>query len=156
MKALVCGSFDPITKGHIDLIKRAAEMFESVTVGMFINAGKKYYFDEETRYSMLCDAVKDIKNVSCDISHGLVASYVKEKGIDVIVKGVRNSVDYEYEIQMARVNRSLAPETETVFLPAYGEMAVISSSTVKTLYAGGEDISEFVTDTVLQEFKKHK
>ena len=117
MKALVCGSFDPVTNGHIDLIRRAAGMFETVTVGIFVNKDKKYAFSMETRRVMLENAVKDIKNVTVDVSYGYVADYVKENGIGVIVKGVRNTADYEYELDMAKYNKAHAPTPKRCSCP---------------------------------------
>ena len=156
MKALVCGSFDPVTKGHIDLIKRAAAMFESVTVGIFVNSEKTYMFSVDERSNMLEIATEEMKNVEIDISEGYVADYVKEHGIGVIVKGVRNSVDYEYELRMAKYNKEHAPNTETVFLPASDETESLSSSLVKKLFASGEDISRYVPASVADEFNKIK
>lgn len=156
MKALVCGSFDPVTNGHIDLIKRAAAMFESVTVGIFVNSEKTYMFPVDVRRNMLEIAAEEIKNVEIDISEGYVADYVKEHGIGVIVKGVRNSVDYEYELRMAKYNKEHAPDTETVFLPASDETESLSSSLVKKLFASGEDIGHYVPASVADEFNKIK
>ena len=156
MKALVCGSFDPVTNGHIDLIKRAAGMFESVIVGIFVNKEKQYTFPMETKRAMLEKAVEDIENVTVDVSYGYVADYVKENGIGVIVKGVRNTADYEYELNMAKYNKSHAPDTETVFLPASDETASLSSTFVKQLFENGEDITPYVPVSVIQEFKKIK
>ena len=156
MKALVCGSFDPVTNGHIDLIKRAAAMFESVTVGIFVNSEKTYMFSADERRNMLEIATEEIKNVEIDISEGYVADYVKAHGIGVIVKGVRNSVDYEYELRMAKYNKEHAPDTETVFLPASDETESLSSSLVKKLFASGEDIGRYVPASVADEFNKIK
>jgi len=156
MKALVCGSFDPVTNGHIDLIKRAASMFDSVTVGIFVNKDKTYMFPMDTRRKMLQNAVSEIKNVEIDISYGYVADYVNERGIGAIVKGVRNSADYEYELEMAKYNKAHAPNTETVFLPASEETESISSSKVKQLFASGEDISRYVPASVADEFNRIK
>lgn len=156
MKALVCGSFDPVTNGHIDLIKRAAAMFESVTVGIFVNSEKTYMFSVDERRNMLEIATEEMKNVKIDISDGYVSDYVKEHGIGVIVKGVRNSVDYEYELRMAKYNKEHAPDTETVFLPASDETESLSSSLVKKLFASGEDISRYVPASVADEFNKIK
>ena len=156
MKALVCGSFDPVTNGHIDLIRRAAGMFETVTVGIFVNKDKKYAFSMETRRVMLENAVKDIKNVTVDVSYGYVADYVKENGIGVIVKGVRNTADYEYELDMAKYNKAHAPDSETVFLPASDGTESISSTLVKQLFERGEDIAPYVPASVMQEFNKIK
>ena len=156
MKALVCGSFDPVTNGHIDLIKRAAKMFESVTVGIFVNKDKTYRFPMGIRYNMLKITLEGLNNVDIDTSYGYVADYVKENGIGVIVKGVRNSVDYEYELNMAKYNKELAPDTETIFLPASDGTEGISSSMVKQLFELGEDVSSYVPASVAKEFNKLK
>ena len=156
MKALVCGSFDPVTNGHIDLIKRAAWMFDSVTVGIFVNSEKKYTFPMESRRLMLEKAVMDIKNVTVDVSYGYVADYVKENDIGVIDKGVRNAVDYEYELAMAKYNKQHAPGTETIFLPASDDVESISSSMVKQLFEAGENIASYVPASVADEFNKLK
>ena len=148
MKALVCGSFDPITNGHVDLIKRTASLFDEVTVGIFVNSSKKYLFSEETRCSLAAESLADIKNVSVKICHGLVATYCKENGIDVIVKGVRNSKDYEYELEMAQANKLFAPETETLFLPASPETQGVSSSMVRAFHCGGMDVTPYVPECV--------
>ena len=116
MKALICGSFDPVTNGHLDIIRRAAALFDSVVVGIFINSEKKYYFDLNDRVILLTEAVKDLKNVTVDFSEGYVAKYVEENGIDVIVKGVRNATDFEYEAMIDKVNKQIYPGAETLLL----------------------------------------
>ena len=152
MKALICGSFDPVTNGHLDLIKRASRLFDEVTVGIFVNPDKKYLFSAEMRLSLLTEAIKDIDNAKAELCSGYVADYCKENGISAIVKGVRNTADYEYELEMAVFNKNRAPETETVFLPAYGEIAGISSSFVRELHAKGEDVSSYVPECVKKAF----
>ena len=154
MKALITGSFDPVTNGHIDLIKRTALLFDDVTVGIFVNSSKKYLFTEKERLSMLSESISDIKNAHAEICSGLVAKYCKENNINVIVKGVRNTSDYEYEASMAKTNREFAPDTETLFLPADSSVEFISSSMVKTFFENGEDVSRYVPTVVLDNLKK--
>ncbi len=154
MKALIPGSFDPITNGHLDIIKRAAAMFDSVTVGVFINPDKNYMFSAAARKDMITNAVKDLKNVSVITCTGYVADYCKISEIGAIVKGVRNAVDLDYEMEMAIYNKNRNPNTETVFLPAYGELSKVSSSLVREKFARGEDISMYVPECVLKEFNK--
>lgn len=154
MKALITGSFDPVTNGHIDLIKRTALLFDDVTVGIFVNSSKKYLFTEKERLSMLSESISDIKNAHAEICSGLVAKYCKENNINVIVKGVRNTSDYEYEAGMAKTNREFAPDTETLFLPADSSVEFISSSMVKTFFENGEDVSRYVPTVVLDNLKK--
>lgn len=152
MKALICGSFDPITNGHINLIKRAAEIFGDVTVGVFINPDKTYLFPADKRAEMIKDATKDINGISVITNSGYVVDYCTENGISVIVKGVRNTFDYEYEMNMALFNKQRAPHIETVFLPAYGDMGEISSSKIRQMYADNVDISQFVPECVKKAF----
>ncbi len=154
MKALICGSFDPVTLGHLDLIERAAKLFDEVTVGIFVNSGKKYMFSEDERLSMLSDATTHIENVKCEICHGLVAAYVRDNGIDCIVKGVRNETDCAYELDMAKVNRQIYSGCETMFLVSSDDKAGISSSLVRTMLGYGEKIDKFVPRSVLETVDK--
>jgi pantetheine-phosphate adenylyltransferase len=156
MKALICGSFDPVTNGHLDIIKRSARIFDSVVVGVFINAEKKYFFDIEKRVGLLKEAVKDFKNVSVDFSSGFVADYVRENNIDVIVKGIRNTSDYEYELEISKVNKKIYKNAETLFMPSSDDVGFISSSLVKKLFSDGEDISSYVPECVNEAFLKTK
>ncbi len=148
MKALICGSFDPVTNGHLDIIKRAAALFDSVVVGIFVNSEKKYFLNSKDRLELLAEATKDLDNVTIDFSEGLVAKYVEENGIDVIVKGVRNAADFEYEFKMAEINKQINKNAETLFLPASKETELLSSSFVKNKLLAGEDISAFVPECV--------
>ncbi len=156
MKALICGSFDPVTNGHLDIITRAAALFDSVTVGIFINSEKKYYFDLNTRVQLLTEAVKDLKNVTVDFSEGYVAKYVEENGIDVIVKGVRNATDFEYEAMIDKVNKQIYPGAETLLLIASKEIEHLSSSFVKEKFLSGEDITSYVPECVKKAFEDKK
>jgi len=152
MKALICGSFDPVTNGHLDIIRRAAALFDSVVVGIFINSEKKYYFDLNDRVILLTEAVKDLKNVTVDFSEGYVAKYVEENGIDVIVKGARNATDFEYEAMIDKVNKQIYPGAETLLLIASKETECLSSSFVKESFLSGEDISKYVPECVQKAF----
>ena len=153
MKALICGSFDPITNGHIDLIKRAAALFDDVTVGIFVNSSKSYMFTEEERLAFVSEAITDIKNAHAEICHGLVATYCENNGIGVIVKGIRNSKDYEYELEMAKANKLFAPGTETLFLPASADTEAVSSSMIKAFHSYGKDVSGYVPLCVAKALK---
>lgn len=152
MKALICGSFDPVTNGHLDIIRRAAALFDSVVVGIFINSEKKYYFDLNDRVMLLTEAVKDLNNVTVDFSEGYVAKYVEENGIDVIVKGARNATDFEYEAMIDKVNKQIYPGAETLLLIASKETECLSSSFVKESFLSGEDISKYVPECVQKAF----
>ena len=155
-KALVTGSFDPVTVGHMDLIARAAAKFDSVVVGIFVNGSKKYLFSEEDRAEMLREACAEygLGNVTVEICSGLVARYVERNGIDVIVKGVRNSTDFEYERNMAEANKMIYSGAETMLLTANPAHNALSSSLVRTLMQYGEDISALVPASVMKRVKR--
>ncbi len=155
MKALICGSFDPVTLGHVDQIRRASNMFNEVTVAIFKNSSKKYMFSEEQRLEMLKSAVAEFPNVQAELCSGLVAAYVRKNKIDVIVKGVRNQTDCAYEMDMARANKMIYDGCETLLLVSHGDVTGISSSLVRTLIANGESISKFVPQSVCQEIDKY-
>ncbi len=155
MKKAVCpGSFDPITNGHIDIIKRAAELFDEVTVLVVTNPDKKCVFSPEERCKLIEKAVEGIDGVKVDSFSGLLADYVKENGISAIVKGIRSSSDFGYEFQMALANRSLAPNAETVFITADPRNMYVSSSLIRQIAGFGGDVSDFVPKNKVQEIEK--
>ncbi len=128
----VCpGSFDPVTVGHLDIIKRAAKMFEEVIVVVMTNSSKHPSFTAEERMEMIGAATADIPNVSVDKYDGLLADYAAMRGAGAIVKGLRAMSDFEYEFQMALTNRKLNPNIETVFLTTTADNMYLSSSMVK-------------------------
>ncbi len=155
MKKAVCpGSFDPITNGHIDIIKRAAELFDEVTVLVVTNPDKKCVFSPEERCLLIEKAVEGIEGVKVDSFSGLLADYVKQNGISAIVKGIRSSSDFEYEFQMALANRSLAPNAETVFITADPQNMYVSSSLIRQIAGFGGDVSDFVPKNIVLEIEK--
>ena len=155
MKKAVCpGSFDPITNGHIDIIKRAAELFDEVTVLVVTNPDKKCVFSPEERCSLIEKAIEGIENVKVDSFSGLLADYVKQNGMSAIVKGIRSSSDFEYEFQMALANRSLAPNAETVFITADPQNMYVSSSLIRQIAGFGGDGSDFVPKNIVLEIEK--
>ena len=133
MKALISGSFDPVTLGHVDIILRASALFEETHVVIFHNASKQYMFTKEQRLELLRLACADIPNVTVALSDSMPALYCSENGIDVLVRGIRNESDFSYEYALDAVNRSLAPQLQTVFLPARPELAHISSSAAREM-----------------------
>ena len=144
-KTAICpGSFDPITKGHLDIISRAAAMFDKVVVVVLPNAKKKCSFTPEERRELILKAVGDIENVEVDIYDGLLAEYAAIHNAGVIIKGLRAMSDFEYEFQMALANKKLNPEVETLFLTTSAENMYLSSSMVKQIASMGGDISDFV------------
>ena len=155
MKKAVCpGSFDPITNGHIDIIKRAAELFDEVTVLVVTNPDKKCVFSPEERCLLIEKAVEGIEGVKVDSFSGLLADYVKQNGISAIVKGIRSSSDFAYEFQMALANRSLAPNAETVFITADPQNMYVSSSLIRQIAGFGGDVSDFVPKNIVLEIEK--
>lgn len=153
-KAIYPGSFDPLTYGHIDLIKRAAIMFDHLTIGVLINKSKTSLFSIEERVKMIEEAVKDITNVDVACYEGLVVDYAIKNDIKVIVRGLRAVTDFEYELQMAQTNRVLSNnEVDTMFLLTDLKYAYLSSSTVKEVASYDGDISEFVPDFIAEKTK---
>jgi pantetheine-phosphate adenylyltransferase len=145
MRIAVCpGSFDPVTNGHIDVIKRAANLFDKVIVTVMVNSSKKPTFTVEERVDLLKRATSDIKNVEIDSYEGLLADYTTKKHATAVVKGLRVMSDFEYEFQMALTNISLSPKVETIFLPASIDCMFLSSSMVRLVAQHGRDISPFV------------
>lgn len=148
-KTVICpGSFDPVTLGHIDIIKRAANMFDKVIVGVFTNEKKTPSFSAEERIQFLKESTAGIENVEIVSYSGLLAQYCKERKVDAIVKGLRAVSDFEYEFQQALTNKRLNPQLETIFLTAESESMYLSSSMVRTVASLGGDISNFVPEMI--------
>ena len=148
-RCLYPGSFDPVTLGHLDIIRRAAAIFDTVVVGVLHNPEKKGCFSVEQRVDMLQRACRDIPNVQVISYGGLLAQLTRETGISVVVRGVRGIADLESETAMARINHQLNPALETLFLPASPEMEEISASMVRQLAAFGADLSAYVPQEAL-------
>lgn len=155
-KALITGSFDPPTIGHLNIIKRASCLFDEVTVCIFRNSSKKYVFSEEIRTEMLRRMCNDIPNVKIDCSDKPVVIYAKENSINYIVKGVRNSRDFDYEKDLHNVGFDINPETETLLLFSRPEYERISSSTARELMRYGLDLSKYLTPDVIDMIEKEK
>ncbi len=150
----VCpGSFDPMTLGHLDIIKRASKMFSKVIVLVMNNMSKTSTFSAEERVDMIKRSVKDLANVEVDCDDGLLADYIKKAGARAIVKGLRAVSDFEYEFQMALTNKKLCPEAETVFLTADAENMYLSSSVVKQVGSVGGDIRDFVPAEIYEDIR---
>lgn len=153
--AIYPGSFDPVTNGHLDIIHRAAKMFDKVIVVVLINPLKTYSFSIPERCEFLRKATADIPNIEIDSYDGLLADYFNlRKDVDVIVKGLRATSDFEYEFQMAHTNKDLNPRAETVFIPSGLNTTFISSSMVKQVAMFGGDLSNYVPAPIHQEIKE--
>ena len=148
LRRAVCpGSFDPMTNGHLDVVTRAAALFDEVVVAVGVNASKSRLFTPEERIEMLRTACRDLPNVSVDGFSGLLTDFCRERGAVAVVKGLRAASDFDYELQMAQMNATLAP-VETVFLPTSPAYSFVASSLVKEVASLGGDVTGLVPDFV--------
>ena len=152
--AIYPGSFDPVTSGHLNIIRRAAKIFDRLIVCVMVNSGKNPMFSLDERVAFIRKVTEDIPNVEVDSSNALLAEYAKQKGSCVIVKGLRAGSDFEDEFQMALINRKINPELDTMFLTAESQYMYLSSSTVKELASYDVDLSDFLPEAIIPDFKK--
>ena len=144
MRRAVCpGSFDPVTNGHLDIVRRASTLFDEVVVAVGVNASKNRLFSPEERIAMLTEACREFDNVQVDSFSGLLTRFCEERDIHAIVKGLRAVSDFDYELQMAQMNASLA-DVETVFVPTSPEYSFLASSLVKEVAMFGGDVSSLI------------
>lgn len=155
-KTVVCpGSFDPLTIGHLDIIRRSANLFDNVIVVVMRNLNKDVgSFTPEERINFIKRCTKDLPNVSVDTYQGLLADYVREKGASAVVKGLRAISDYDDEFRQALTNQKLNPQMETIFMVSNSEHMFLSSSVVKQVCALGGDITEFVPAEICDDIIK--
>jgi pantetheine-phosphate adenylyltransferase len=146
-RAACPGSFDPVTNGHLDIIGRASRLFDEVIVAVLINKSKSSLFTVDERIEMLTEVTADYGNVKIDSFHGLLVDFCRDRGVQVIVKGLRAVSDFDYELQMGQMNLSLA-EVETLFMPTNPLYSYLSSSLVKEVATYGGDVSALVPDLV--------
>ncbi|MBR3307266.1 MAG: pantetheine-phosphate adenylyltransferase [Lachnospiraceae bacterium] len=157
-KAVYPGSFDPMTYGHLDVIKRAAEMFDSLTVAVLNNKTKHPLFSVDERVKILEEACRDLGNVKIDSFSGLLIDYCRSQDVRIVIRGLRAITDFEYELQVAQTNRILSHDgVDTLFLTTSLEYAYLSSSSVKEIASFGGDISQcvpdFVADMICAKYK---
>ena len=152
--AIYPGSFDPITSGHLNIIQRAANIFDRLIVCVMVNGAKKPMFSQKERVDMIRDVVQNIPNVEVDSSDELLAEYARRKGSCVIVKGLRAGSDFENEFQMALINHKINPDLDTMFLTSEHQYMYLSSSTVKELGGYDVDLSDFLPDAIIPVFKQ--
>ena len=152
--AIYPGSFDPITSGHLSIIRRAASIFDRLIVCVMVNSAKKPMFTREERVDMIRRVVCDLPNVEVDSSDQLLAEYAKHKGNCVIVKGLRAGSDFENEFQMALINHKINPDLDTMFLTSEHQYMYLSSSTVKELGYYNVDLLDFLPEQIIPEFKQ--
>ena len=156
--AVYPGSFDPVTLGHLDIIRRSARVFDRLIVGVLCNDAKNPLFSVDERVSMLRELTKDMPNVVVTSFDGLMIDYMKQIDANIVIRGLRAVTDFEYELQIAQVNHVEAPELETIFLTTNLKYSYLSSSVVKEFASYGADISKFVPaqfiDRVYDKFRK--
>ena len=152
--AIYPGSFDPVTSGHLNIIQRAAKIFDKLIVCVMVNAGKNPMFTLEERVDLIRSVTQELPNVEVDSSSELLADYAKRRGSCVIVKGLRAGSDFENEFQMALINHKINPELDTMFLTAESQYMYLSSSTVKELGAYGVDLSDFLPKEIIPVFQE--
>ena len=148
------GSFDPVTYGHIDIIKRAAKMTDLLIVGVLKNSAKRGLFSIEEREEMLREVTKDIPNIEIKSFDGLLVDFARENSANTIVRGLRAITDFDYELQMAQTNRALYEGADTIFIPTSIEYSFLSSTTVREIASLNGDISKFVAPYVEQKLKE--
>jgi pantetheine-phosphate adenylyltransferase len=152
-RAVCPGSFDPVTNGHLDIIGRASRLFDEVIVAVLINKSKSSLFTVDERIEMLTECTNKYENVKIDSFHGLLVDFCRDRGIQVIVKGLRAVSDFDYELQMGQMNHSLAG-IETLFMPTNPLYSFLSSSLVKEVATWGGDVSGLVPPPVLERLKE--
>ena len=152
--AIYPGSFDPITSGHLNIIQRAANIFDKLIVCVMVNSAKAPMFSQQERVDMIRSVVQAIPKVEVDASSELLAEYARRKGSCVIVKGLRAGSDFENEFQMALINHKINPDLDTMFLTSEHQYMYLSSSTVKELGGYDVDLSDFLPQQIIPVFKK--
>ena len=153
-KAIYPGSFDPITNGHLDVLKRALKVFDEIIVLVAVNPNKKSKFTSNERMEMIKEATKDLKGVTVDSTEGLSVNYAKEHGATCLIRGLRAVTDFEYEFSLSATNEFIDSSIDMVFFMSHAETSFISSSSIDELYSKGIDISNLVPESVVKMYKK--
>ena len=152
--AVYAGSFDPITNGHLDILKAGAQMFDKVVIAVAKNNSKKNLLTVEERIQLIKESTKDIPNVEVDSYEGLTVEYAKKHNAQILLRGLRTASDFEYEMQISQTNRKLAGDIKTVFLTANPEFSYVSSSVVREILANNGEVSNFVPQPVAKYLTK--
>ena len=151
--AIYPGSIDPVTSGHLNIIRRADNIFDKLIVCVMVNAGKNPMFTQDERVALIRKVTADLPNVEVDCSDALLAEYAKRRNCGVIIKGLRAGSDFENEFQMALINHKINPSLDTMFLTSESQYMYLSSSTVKELGQYDVDLSDFLPEQIIPEFK---
>ncbi len=154
LRAVYPGSFDPVTYGHLDIIRRTVKIADELIVGILLNKAKMPLFSVEERVKMLEEATSEFSNVKIVPFEGLLIDFAKQMDAKFVVRGLRAITDFEFEMQMAQTNNKLEPEIETMFLTTSIEYSYLSSSTVREIAAFGGDVSQFVPEVVLRQLEE--
>lgn len=154
IKAIFPGSYDPLTYGHLNIIERGARIFDTLDVVIAFNKDKRYWLSSEERLELVTEAVKHLPNVKVCLWDSLVVDFAKEKGINFILRGVRNVNDFSFEFELATMNKQLYPGIETVFLPTDPKFFVLRSSSIKELLTLGGNVSEMIPPHVEKVLRK--
>lgn len=154
--AIYPGSFDPITKGHLDILKNASEIFDKVIIAVAHNINKKGFLTVDERVDLIRQSVKELSNVEVDSFEGLTIEYAKKHNAEIIIRGLRAVSDFEYEMQLSQANSALCKDIKTVFLTTKPKYNFISSSTIREILANNGDISKFVPEPVFDYLKNKK
>lgn len=152
--AIYPGSFDPITSGHLNIIRRAASIFDKLIVCVMVNAGKNPMFTQEERVELIRRVTGDLPNVEVDCSNELLAEYARKRGRCVVIKGLRAVSDFENEFQMALINHKINPDLDTMFLTADSQYMYLSSSVIKELGTYGMELSDFLPSEIIPDFQE--
>ena len=152
--AVYPGSFDPITNGHLDVIKRTAAIFDKVVIGILVNQNKKPLFSLEERTEMIRRVTADIPNIELYPFSGLVVEFAKEHNVNVLIRGIRSTTDFEYELQMAQINHKIDGNIDTLFFATDPRYSFVSSSAVKELWSYRQDVREYVPEYVIQKLQE--
>ena len=153
-KAVFPGSFDPMTNGHINIIQRAAKLFDEIDVVIAVNDDKKYLVSTEERLSLVQELIMPFRNVSVHVWDGLIVEYAKQTGAKVLIRGIRNMNDFSYEFDLSLMNHNLNPEVETLYIPTDQKFLLLKSSAIKELAKLGGDVSGMVPENVKKALER--
>ncbi|MGN0737757.1 pantetheine-phosphate adenylyltransferase [Treponema porcinum] len=153
-KAVFPGSFDPMTNGHINIIQRAAKLFDEIDVVIAVNDDKKYLFSTEERLSLVQELIMPFRNVAVHTWDGLIVEYAKQTGAKVLIRGIRNMNDFSYEFDLSLMNHNLNPEVETLYIPTDQKFLLLKSSAIKELAKLGGDVSGMVPENVKKALER--
>ena len=154
--AIYPGTFDPITNGHLDIIERAAKLFDNLIIAIAASAKKQPYFSLQQRVQFVTAATKPFSNVTVKSFDGLLIEFAKQQNAHIIIRGLRAVSDFEYELQLISMNRSMAPDIETIFLVPREQYAFVSATIVREIFAMDGDVSAFVPQAVVAELRQIK